>query len=76
LNLKKVKMEVMFGGFEDWGWLLVVLGCQGGGTRVSRGSDAAKASRKTSRKMVVANGGWPWVRKRKEREVCVFVVFF
>jgi len=27
--LKKVEMEVMIGGFEDWGWWLVVLWCWG-----------------------------------------------
>ena len=27
MSFKKVEMEVMFGGFEDGGWCLVVLGC-------------------------------------------------
>jgi len=41
-------MEVMFGGFEDWGWWLVVLGCWDGQWQPWAGSKLANNNSKSS----------------------------
>ena len=53
-------MDVMFSGFDDGGWLLMVLGCRGVGGN--------QGWSKTGRKHQTAARGWGWRdRERNER---------
>jgi len=54
-------MQVMFSGFDDGGWWLVLLGCR-------KGSEVTEPSRKTGRKTARQ---WlellPWGGERREK---------